>query len=135
MHYFIVNMAISDLMISVVHLPWRISKTYRDGLWLVDGITGTVLSKLVFFAWPVSDGVSIVSMIVIAVERFRAILFPMKSASLSRNKHRLIIATTWIISVALWGHFFMQPRQLFVIMDCIVPSNGSQHRTRGTRPE
>ena len=45
-------------------------------------------------------------MIVIAVDRFRAVLFPMKSASLSRNKHRLIIATTWIISVALWGHFF-----------------------------
>ena len=58
-HYFIVNMAISDLIIPVVHLPWEISSTYHDGLWLVDGVLGTVLCKLVFNAWSVSTVVSI----------------------------------------------------------------------------
>ena len=104
-HYFIVNMSISDLIIPVVFLPWRISQTYHDGLWLVDGVLGSVLCKLVFFAWPVPTGVSIFSMIAIAVDRFRAVLFPMKSVLLSRNKRRLIIVATWIASVALWGYF------------------------------
>ena len=104
-HYFIVNMAISDLIIPVIHLPWRISKTYHDGFFLVDGVTATVLCKVVSIAWPVSTEVSILSMIVIAVDRFRAVLFPMKSALLSRNKRRLIITATWVASVALWAHF------------------------------
>ena len=103
-HYFIMNMAISDLVIPVCTLPWVISRTYHDGLWLVDGITGTVLCKLVYIVWPVSASVSILSMIAVAMDRFRAILFPMKSALLSRKKRRLIIASIWIASVALCAH-------------------------------
>ena len=105
-HYFIVNMAISDLIIPVVHLPWEISSTYHDGLWLVDGVLGTVLCKLVFNAWSVSTVVSILSMIVIAVNRFRAVLFPTKLALLSQNKRRLLLPATWIASVVLQAHFF-----------------------------
>ena len=103
-HYFIVNMAISDLIIPVITLPWLISFTYHDGLWLVDGVLGTVLCKLVMITWPLSIVVSILSMIVIAADRFRAVLFPMKSALLSRNKRRVIIAATWVASVALQSH-------------------------------
>ena len=104
-HYFIVNMAISDLIVPVLDLPSSISETYHDGLWLVDGVLGTVLCKLLRITWPVSTCVSIFSMIAIAVDRFRAVLFPMKSALLSRNKRRLIIAATWIASVALRAHY------------------------------
>ena len=41
-HYFIVNMAISDLITPVIHMLWVISKTYHDGLWLVVGVLGTL---------------------------------------------------------------------------------------------
>ena len=105
-HYFIVNMAISDLMIPVIHLPWWMSCPYLDGLWLVDGVIGTVLCKLVWNTLSLSTVVSVVNMLVIAVDRFRAVLFPMKSALLSQNKRRLIIAATWLFSVALHGHIF-----------------------------
>ena len=104
-HYFIVNMAISDLLIPVIILPWWISDTYLDGLWLVDGVLGTVVCKLVSIAWSVSTSVSIFSMIAIAGDRFRAVLVPTKSPLLSRNKRRLIIAATWFASVALCAHF------------------------------
>ena len=103
-HYFIVNMAISDLIFPVITLPRWISGTYHDGLWLMDGVLGSVLCKLVRIASHVSTGVSILSMIVIAVDRFRAVLFPMKSALLSRNKRWLIIVATWIASTVLWAH-------------------------------
>ena len=103
-HYFIVNMAISDLIIPVVSLPLRIKKIYHDGLWLVDGVLATVLCKLTWIAEPVSTGVSILLMIVIAVDRFRAVLFSMKSCLFSQIKRRLIIAATWLVSVALNSH-------------------------------
>ena len=44
-------------------------------------------------------------MIAIAADRFRAVLFPLKPVLLSRNKCWLIIAATWIASVALQAHF------------------------------
>ena len=103
--YFIVNVAISDLIIPIFYLPWMISYTYDDGLWLVDGVLGTVLCKLVWIACPVSTVVSMFSMIMIAADRFRAVLFPMRSAFFSGNSRRLIIASTRVASVALQARF------------------------------
>ena len=103
-HYFIVNMAVSDLILPLIYLPWLISETYLDSLWLVEGVLGTVLCKLVKITELVSAEVSIFSMVAIAVDRFRAVLFPMKSVLLSQNKCQLIIAKTWVASVALQAH-------------------------------
>ena len=44
-HYFIVNMVISDLIFPVIALPSLISYRYNDGLWLVDGIIGINMYK------------------------------------------------------------------------------------------
>lgn len=107
-HYFIVNMAISDLIIPVVILPEFISYVYHDDVWLADGVLGTVLCKLVMIAWKVSILVSLFSMMTIAIDRFHGILFPMKSTLFSRNKCRLIIAATWVVSVAFWAHEFYE---------------------------
>ena len=104
-HYFIVNMAISDLIMPLIYLPWMISETYLDGLWLVDGILGTVLCKFVYIAWGISTCVSILSMLGIAADRFYAILFPLKPALFSRNKCMLMIVATWVTSVAFRAHF------------------------------
>ena len=104
-HYFIVNMAISDLIVAVIHLPWLISDSCHDGLWLVDGVLGKVLCKLVWFTWGLSTFVSILSMLGIAVDRHHAVLFPMKSALFSRTKCGLIITAIWVASVAFWAHF------------------------------
>ena len=91
-HYFIVNMAISDLAFPVITLPWAINDVYHDGLWLVDGVLGTVLCKLVWLACGSSTCVSVLSMMGTAADRFHAVLFPMKSALFTRKKRRLIIA-------------------------------------------
>ena len=98
-------MAISDLIMPLIYLPLAISETYNDGLWLVDGVLGTVLCKLMHIAWGLSTYVSILSMMGSAVDRFHAILFSLKSALFSRNKRRLIIPATWFVSVAFQAHF------------------------------
>ena len=105
LHYFIVNMAISDLIMPLIHLPLAISEVYHDGLWLMDGLLGALLCKLIWFAWGLSTYVSILSMMGAAADRFYAVLFPMKSALFSRNKRRLIITATWVVSVAFQAHY------------------------------
>ena len=102
---FIVNMAISDLIIPVITLPWKITTVYHDGLWLVGGVVGTVLCKLTRSSWSVSTFVSIFSMIAIAVDRFHAVLFPIRLPLISLINCYIIIATTWVVSVASHAHY------------------------------
>ena len=66
-HYFITSMVVSDLMIPLVVLPWQITETFYDGTWLVDGVLGSVLCKLLEVAWNVNVNVSFLSMVAIAV--------------------------------------------------------------------
>ena len=102
---FIVNMAIFDLIIPVITLPWKITTVYHDGLWLVGGVVGTVLCKLTRSSWSVSTFVSILSMIAIAVDRFHAVLFPIRLPLISLINCYIIIATTWVVSVASHAHY------------------------------
>ena len=109
-HYFILNMAISDLIMPLIYLPWMISRVYLDGLWLVDGVLGSMLCKLVWFAWGSSTCVSILSMMGTAADRFYAVLFLMNSALFSRKKRQMIIAATWVASVALRALFLYEAK-------------------------
>ena len=107
-HYFIADMAISDLLIPVVVLPAMINAGYHgnDYFWSVGGLVGDVLCKLVRLAWDVSVAVSILSMLSIAVDRFHAILFPMKPPLISRKSCCLTVIMIWVVSIAFRGHYF-----------------------------
>ena len=103
-HYFIMNMLVSDLIIPTISLPTSISVIYHDWQWMVGGGLGTVLCKFVSAAGFVSFSVSMFSMVAIAIDRFYAIVFVMKPALFSKKTcHRLIIAS-WIVSVAIQGY-------------------------------
>lgn len=105
-HYFIVNMAVSDLLIPVIVIPWQLSNIYLGGLWLVDGILGTIMCKLVGIARGIYPCVSILSMMAISVERFWAILFPMKAmVTQSRKICICVIVASWLISIMMRGHY------------------------------
>ena len=103
-------MAISDLIIPVIHLPWQISTVYHDYRWTIDGIVGTFLCKVVKNAWDISITLSILSMVGMAVDRFHGILFAMKPALMSRKKCLLVIIVSWLSSVALRAHYIYATR-------------------------
>ena len=105
-HYFITNMAFSDLIIPAIVLPYQISGVYHDYRWLVDGVLGAILCKAVWATWELSASVSIFSMIVIAVGRFYAIMFPLKTVLFARKASRLLIALSWITSFAFNAQYF-----------------------------
>ena len=66
-NFFIVNMAMSDLLFPVFRIPKDIQLLYTDS-WLIGGSLGEALCKLVIFLTDSSLTVSIQSLVLIAVD-------------------------------------------------------------------
>ena len=78
-NYFIVNMALSDLVYPLIVFPVKITELVTDSFhWRVSGIFGSICCKLFFFASLVSLHVSTQSLVWTAIDRFVAVVFPMK---------------------------------------------------------
>lgn len=104
-NYFIVNIAISDVLISMTCLAPIVSRIlYKDNRWFADGILGSILCKFTFYFLQVSRFVSMFSMMVIAAERYRAVLFPYRCDLISEKRRPFVIAGTWILAMAIPAH-------------------------------
>ena len=108
-HYFIVIMAVSDLLIPTIFLPMQITVVYYER-WFIGGILGTTLCKFVWFTVYVSVAVSMISMVAIAVDRFYAIVFAMKLALFSQKNCKRLIIATWIFSMAIQSYYIYAVR-------------------------
>ena len=99
-NFFIVNMAMSDLLYPIFLVPRKITKIHV-GSWLISGPLGQALCKLVPFLTDVSTAVSIQSLVLIAVDRFGAVVFPFRSPVISTKLCRFFILATWIVAMAI----------------------------------
>ena len=99
------SMCVSDLVIPLVAIPYRIKSLYVGQQWL-DGVFGAVLCKLVPLAIDASTAVSVLSMLVIAIERYRGVLYPTKRAIITLKRRKIIIAITWVLSIAIHSFYF-----------------------------
>ena len=99
-NYFIANMASSDLLFPIFWIPWFLSSLHTN-LFLIGGQLGLALCKLVRFFSFVSCAVSIQNLILIAVDRFGAVVFPLRSPLIRSKLCPFFILATWIVSVAL----------------------------------
>ena len=99
-NFLIVNMAISDLLLPIFVIPHDIQSLYIDS-WLIGGPLGQVLCKLVYFLTDVSTAVSIQSLVLIAVDRFGAVVYPLCSPLISSKLCLFFILTTWIVAMAV----------------------------------
>ena len=96
-NYFIVNMAFSDLVLTLIVFPAEIIKLVTDSLyWHISGILGSTSCKLFYFASSVSIVVSAESLVWIAIDRFVAVVFPMKLGLISGKTRSIAIFSTWI---------------------------------------
>ena len=91
-------MAMSDLLFSVFAFTWELTGL-NAGSWLIRGILGHTLCKMVSFATVVSVAVSIQSLVLIAVDRFRAVVFPLRSPLIGPKLCSLLIFATWIFAI------------------------------------
>ena len=97
----IVNMAISDLLFSIIHFPALFVKLNTASHWLPSGPLGQALCRLKYFAYHASSTVSIQSLVLIAVDRFVAVVFPLRPSLISSKRCRLFILVIWVVAMAV----------------------------------
>ncbi|XP_022782124.1 neuropeptides capa receptor-like [Stylophora pistillata] len=102
-NYFIVNMALSDLVFPLAWLPVQIVGNANGSIseyWHVGGIFGSITCKFIYFVAHVSVHVSSQSFVWIAIDRFVAFLFPVRLGLISRKIRFIAIASTWSLAAA-----------------------------------
>ena len=99
----IVNMAISDLLYPIIRFPLLFVRLNTASHWLLSSPLGQAFCKLSCFATDVSSAVSIQSLVLIAVDRFVAVVFPLRSSLISSKQCRLFILVIWIVAVVVFG--------------------------------
>ncbi|XP_029184410.1 tyramine receptor 1-like [Acropora millepora] len=93
-NYFIVSLAVSDLLVSVLSLPFRIHQTLHNGIWC--------LGYHVCLTWIIVDiicsGASICNLAAISIDRYIAIVHPFRYHSVMTN------TVAWVIIGAVWTY-------------------------------
>ena len=106
MNFMIVNMAISDLLFIIFLFPLNLVEMQAD-FWLIADSLHQTLCKIGFFLLIVSATVSIQSLILITVDRFGAVVVPIRSPLISKSYGPFFIIATWIVAIAANSpHFF-----------------------------
>ena len=100
-NYFIVSMAMSDLLYPIFLFP--------RNTWAISGLSVVLLVRPCISWSPsypdVSMLVSIQSLVLIAVERFGAVVFPLRSPLISSKLCPFFIVATWIVPIAVFSPY------------------------------
>ena len=108
-NYFVFNMATSDLFTTLTIMPIKIVEVISVSYsWKVDSpqILGSILCKLCYFLPDVSLVVSIESLLLISMDRFVAVVLPLRAKLISSKMRFTSILCTCIIAVAVHAPYF-----------------------------
>ncbi|XP_070552811.1 RYamide receptor-like [Ptychodera flava] len=90
---FLINLAVSDLMMAIFSMPFGFP-TIMYGHWIFSaGMCPTMI-----FLQHVSIFVTVYTLAVIGIDRYMAIMWPLK-ARVTKNRVKLLIASIWLASV------------------------------------
>ncbi|XP_020620945.1 neuromedin-U receptor 2-like [Orbicella faveolata] len=110
-NYLIANMAVSDLLLSTFAVPREIGEIFIGFRgWLIDGLAGAVLCKVVYFFQDISTAVSIQSIVVITLDRYTGVVQPFREPIVTPKRRKFVIALIWLISMGLHGIYFYMAR-------------------------
>ena len=94
----ILNMAIADLLVTVFWMPASLLFFHVGGRW-IGGTFGEISCKIVRFSCQVSIPASIAVLMVVSIDRFFAVVYPMKARAF-RLKIKMVTLAAWVCSVA-----------------------------------
>jgi len=97
---FIVNMAISDLMITIFFMPRMLSRIFTGIEWKIEGTPGLILCKISPSMQELCSSLSVLMFIAIAVERFLAVLMPLKMI-ITKKMSYIINLSIWVCALAV----------------------------------
>ena len=108
-NYYIVNMAVSDLV--SVFFTWPLFATEgmlkADGSLITDIEVSVFFCKLGIYSRAVSYVVSVASLVLIAVDRFTAIAFPLKAVDITRRIRAFFLPLSWGVPLLVQIPFFI----------------------------
>ena len=110
-NYLIANMAVSDLLLSTFAVPREMAEIFIGFRgWLIDGLAGAVLCKVVYFFQDISTAVSIQSIVVITLDRYTGVVQPFREPVVTPKRRKFVIGLIWLISMGLHGIYFYVAR-------------------------
>lgn len=104
-NFFVVNMSAADILITVFYMPRMISRIFLGSEWGISGGLGHFLCKIGPFTQELSASVSVLTLILMAVDRFFAVLFPLKRVFTNTVAYTSI-AVVWLTAMAVRSPMF-----------------------------
>ena len=100
-NYFIVNMAVSDLLFPLFILPTFVIELYGDSIEVSSAQQIQAFCTARVFFLYVTCLISVVSLVFLAVDRFGAVVFPLRPPLISSKLCPFVIFSTWLVLSAL----------------------------------
>mgnify|MGYP000674698736 CR=1 FL=1 len=98
-YFLIVNMAMSDLLFSLIVVPVTLVYLHLHSWVITERVVARITCKVTPYLAHVSLLVSVQSLVVIAVDRFVAVVFPLRVSLLTSKRCLLCIVSIWIVSM------------------------------------
>ena len=95
---FIANMAVADLLLTLTVMPYTVAYLYRGHVW-IGGIMGEITCRAMFYTIPVSIAATVLTMMVISLDRFYAIYYPLRENIF--QKPIILSSIIWSLSLVL----------------------------------
>ena len=96
-NYFIVNMAVSDLLSTLTNWPMYATDGMLSRKYVIEDSMATFVCKFGMYSRAVSQAVSILSLVLIVVDRFFAIVRPFQARRVTKRLRTVLLSFTWII--------------------------------------
>ena len=99
-NFLIVNMAISDLLMPLIRIPWQVLALHQNS-WLFRSDYANVMCKLNKILTSLSVLVSIQSLVLVAVDLFGAVVFPLRPPFITTRRCMFLTFSTWFVTIAI----------------------------------
>ena len=99
-NYLIVNMAVADLLITAFSMPITIKLIATRHFDWSHGVFSDMLCKIIPFSQSLSIASSVLSLTAIAVDRFLAIMYPLKRYMTFQIAYSIMVVV-WIVGIAV----------------------------------
>ena len=98
-NFLIVNMAMSDLLFSSILVPMTLVYLHLHTWVITEGFLASIMCKVTPYLADVSLLVSVQSLVVIALDCYVAVVFPLRVSLLTSKRCLLYIVSIWIVSM------------------------------------
>ncbi|EDO30543.1 predicted protein, partial [Nematostella vectensis] len=99
-NFFLINMAVGDVLITVFFMPRMVTRILVGLEWSLDGLAGLVTCKVCASMQEFCSSLSILVFISIAIDRFLAVRFPLKRI-INKQVSLIAIGVIWVSAFAM----------------------------------